>query len=137
VGEPAPELLFYDGDCGLCHRAVRFVAAADRAGRFRFAPLGGETFRALVPDGARASLPDSIVVRRADGALLVRSDAALHVLRRLGGAWPALAAALAFVPRALRDAGYDLVARRRARWFARPADACPIVPAHLRARFAP
>ena len=137
MGEAAPELLFYDGDCGLCHRSVRFVAAADRAGRFRFAPLGGETFRALVPADARAPLPDSIVVRRADGALLARSEATLHVLRRLGGRWRALAAALALVPRGLRDAGYDFVARRRARWFARPADACPIVPPHLRARFAP
>jgi predicted DCC family thiol-disulfide oxidoreductase YuxK len=137
VGEPAAEILFYDGDCGLCHRSVRFVVAADRAGRFRFAPLGGETFRALVPADARGGLPDSIVVRRADGALLARSDAALHVLRRLRGVWPALAAVLALVPRGLRDAGYDFVARRRARWFARPVDACPLVPVELRARFAP
>lgn len=137
VGVPPAELLFYDGGCGLCHRSVRFVAAADRAGYFRFAPLGGETFRALVPADARTSLPDSIVVRRADGALLARSDAALHVLRRLGGAWTAVAAALALVPRGLRDAAYDFVARRRLRWFARPADACPLVPRHLRARFAP
>ena len=41
--------IFYDGDCGLCHRAVRVVLAADPEGRaFRFAPLGGETFRALM-----------------------------------------------------------------------------------------
>ncbi|HZH02738.1 MAG TPA: DCC1-like thiol-disulfide oxidoreductase family protein [Myxococcaceae bacterium] len=35
------DILFYDGGCGLCHRAVRFVLARDPAGRFRFAPLGG------------------------------------------------------------------------------------------------
>jgi predicted DCC family thiol-disulfide oxidoreductase YuxK len=136
-GARDPELLFYDGGCGLCHRSVRFVAAADRAGRFRFAPLGGETFRALVPEERRGALPDSIVVRRADGALLVRSDAALHVLRRLGGGWRAVAALLALVPRGLRDAGYDFVAGRRLRWFARPEVACPLVPPHLRARFVP
>ena len=27
-----PEVLFYDGGCGLCHRAVRTVLASDRAG---------------------------------------------------------------------------------------------------------
>jgi predicted DCC family thiol-disulfide oxidoreductase YuxK len=140
VGEsaPGPELLFYDGACGLCHRSVRFVAAADRSGLFRFAPLAGETFRAAVGPERRAGLPDSIVVRRADdGALLVRSDAVLHVLHRLGGGWRALAALLRLAPRPLRDAAYDFVARRRARWFAPPADACPVVPPHLRARFAP
>jgi predicted DCC family thiol-disulfide oxidoreductase YuxK len=132
-----PELLFYDGGCGLCHRSVRFVVAADPEGRFRFAPLGGETFRGAVLPALREGLPDSIVLRTAEGALLVRSDAALHVLRRLGGRWRLLAALLGLLPRRLRDAGYDFVARRRARWFASPADACPLVPAHLRARFAP
>ena len=39
------DILFYDGSCGLCHRAVRFILAEDRSGTaFRFAPLGGETF---------------------------------------------------------------------------------------------
>jgi len=132
------DLLFYDGGCGLCHRSVRFVAAADRAGAFQFAPLGGETFLARVPPERRADLPDSIVVwRSADGALLLRSDAAVHVLFRIGGAWSVLAALLDAVPRRLRDAGYDFVARRRARWFPRPEDSCPLVPPPLRARFVP
>jgi predicted DCC family thiol-disulfide oxidoreductase YuxK len=116
---------------------VRFVVAADPAGAFRFAPLGGETFLAQVPPDRRGGLPDSIVVRRRDGALLVRSDAALHVLERLGGGWRALGALLRLVPRPLRDAAYDFVAGRRLRWFAPPEDACPIVPPQLRSRFAP
>jgi predicted DCC family thiol-disulfide oxidoreductase YuxK len=132
-----PDLLFYDGGCGLCHRSVRFVVARDPRGRFRFAPLGGKTFRAAVPPALQEGLPDSIVLRTADGSLRVRSDAALHVLRRLGGGWRLLASLLGLLPRRLRDAGYDFVVRRRARWFASPADACPLVPAHLRARFAP
>lgn len=132
-----PDLLFYDGGCGLCHRSVRFVAARDRQGAFHFAPLGGETFLASVPPERRAALPDSIVVRRADGTLLLRSDAALHILFCLGGGWSLLAAVLDAVPRRLRDLGYDFVARRRARWFPRPEDACPLVPPRLRARFVP
>ena len=131
------DLLFYDGGCGLCHRSVRFVAAADREGAFHFAPLGGETFFARVPPERHSALPDSIVVSRADGVLLVRSDAAIHVLFRIGGAWSLLAAVLDAVPRRLRDAGYDFVARRRARWFPRPAVSCPLVPPRLRARFVP
>jgi hypothetical protein len=27
------EMIFYDGHCGLCHRAVRFVLAEDRRSR--------------------------------------------------------------------------------------------------------
>jgi predicted DCC family thiol-disulfide oxidoreductase YuxK len=131
------DLLFYDGGCGLCHRSVRFVAAADREGAFHFAPLGGEAFLAKVPAERRGALPDSIVVWRADGELLLRSDAAIHILFRIGGGWSLLAALLDGVPRRVRDAAYDFVARRRLRWFPRPKDSCPLVPPRLRARFVP
>lgn len=133
-----PEFLFYDGHCGLCHRAVKFVLKHDTTGEaFRFAPLQGATFSAMVPAAERESLPDSIVVRTAAGALLVRSAAFIHILQRLGGGWRVLAAILAVVPRGLRDAAYDFVARVRYRIFGRRDDVCPIVPADLRKRFDP
>jgi len=135
---PATDTIFYDGHCGLCHRWVRFVVAMDRDGRaFRFAPLAGETFQARVPENARAGLPDSVVVQTGEGLLLVRSDAAVYILRRLGGGWRALGAAILLVPQPLRDGFYDWIARMRTRWFARPPEVCPMVPAELRKRFDP
>jgi predicted DCC family thiol-disulfide oxidoreductase YuxK len=132
------EMLFYDGHCGLCHRAVRFVLRHDRSGsRFRFAPLQGATFQSLVPAGAQAGLPDSVVVLTQDGILLVRSNAFLHILRRLGGRWGTLASVLSVVPRPLRDVIYNLVARIRYRVFGTRLDLCPVVPRHVRARFYP
>jgi predicted DCC family thiol-disulfide oxidoreductase YuxK len=132
-----PDHVFYDGDCGFCHGSVRFLAAHDRHGAFRFAPLGGPTFLALVPDSARAGLPDSFVIRTADGRVLVQSDASLHCLRRLGGGFRALAALVSLLPRAWRDAAYAAFARNRQRWFARPDEACPVPSGSLRARFDP
>jgi len=129
--------VFYDGDCGFCHRSVRFLAEHDRAGAFRFAPLGGPTFLGLVPEAQRASLPDTLVIHTADGRVLVQSAAALHCLRRLGGGFRVLARLGALVPRALLDAGYAAFARNRQRWFARPPQACPIPPGSLRARLDP
>jgi predicted DCC family thiol-disulfide oxidoreductase YuxK len=129
--------VFYDGDCGFCHESVRFLAAHDRAGAFRFAPLGGPTFLALVPEAARADLPDSLVVRSAEGRVLVLSEGTLHCLRRLGGGWRGLAALLGLVPRAWRDAAYAAFARNRRRWFGRPREACPVPSGALRARFDP
>jgi len=129
--------VFYDGDCGFCHESVRFLAAHDRTGCFRYAPLGGPTFLALVPASERADLPDSLVVHSADGRVLVMSEAALHCLRRLGGGYRGLAALLGAVPRSLRDAAYAAFARNRRRWFARPSEACPVPSGALRARFDP
>jgi len=130
------DMMFYDGYCGLCHRAVRFVLAEDREGKlFRFAPLQGAAFERLVPAERRESLPDSVVVLTADGRLLVRSEAFLHILRRLGGAWKVVAVVLGVVPRGLRDFVYDFVARVRFHVFGRREDLCPVMPAELRARF--
>ncbi|MEM8737471.1 MAG: DCC1-like thiol-disulfide oxidoreductase family protein [Planctomycetota bacterium] len=134
-----PELVFYDGGCGLCHASVRFVAARDRGGtRFRFAPLGGETFAAKrVGEATHTGGADSVVVRRRDGALLTKSGAAIHILRRLGGVWAGLGWAAAWVPKRVRDGVYDRVAAVRHRVFGRRTEACPGVPAGMRERFLP
>lgn len=131
-------MLFYDGHCGLCHRAVRFVLRHDRSGNaFRFAPLQGPTFQARVSADRRVRLPDSIVVLTKEGSLLARSDAFLHILRRLGAGWRILGGVLAVIPRPLRDAVYDFIARIRYRVFGTREDWCPVVPPDLRARFDP
>ena len=131
-------MLFYDGHCALCHRSVKFVLKHDRSGKlFRFAPLHGPTFDARVPAEKRAGLPDSVVVLTSDGALLVRSNAFLRVLRRLGGGWKIMAAVLGVIPRPLRDAAYDFIARVRYRVFGRREDLCPVIAPELRVRFDP
>ena len=129
------ETVFYDGHCGLCHRAVRFILAEDRATAFRFAPLDSEAFRHNVPEGARHGLPDSLIVLTADGKLLVRATAILHAMARLGGVWRLLAGAASIVPRPVWDRAYDWIARNRHRLFTRPASVCPIIPGYLRGRF--
>jgi predicted DCC family thiol-disulfide oxidoreductase YuxK len=138
AGESNTEMLFYDGYCGLCHRAVKFVLKHDGSGKaFRFAPLQGETFQARVTADERARLPDSIVVLTREGKFLVRSDAFLHILRRLGGGWKVMGGALAVIPRGLRDVVYDFIARVRYRVFGRRDDVCPVAAPELRARFDP
>ncbi len=140
VTEPRPtaEHIFYDGDCGVCHWSVGFVAQRDRTGEaFRFAPLGGEVFSELVAPEAARDLPDSLVVRATGGALLVRSDGMVHILRRLGVFWRILGALLALVPRPIRDWFYDRFAERRHRLAKRPDGTCPMMPPELRQRFDP
>jgi len=136
--EAPPERVYYDGTCGLCHGAVRFLLAEDRGGRaFRFAPLEGDTAAQRFSADERARLPDSLVVERADGALLTRSDAVLHIAGGLGGMWRALAWPVRAIPAPLRNAAYDALARVRRVIAPAPSGACPITPAELRERFDP
>jgi predicted DCC family thiol-disulfide oxidoreductase YuxK len=127
-----PLLLIFDGECGLCQAAVRFVLARDRHARFRFAAAGSAAGHAgLDRLGLAAVAADSMVLVE-HGRALVKSDAALAVARHLAWPWP-LAALLRFVPRRLRDAVYDWVAARRRRWG--DATSCPVPPAEWRERF--
>ena len=128
------EVIFYDGQCGLCHRTVRFALAEGGDDEtLRFAPLQGATFAALGETG----LPDSIVLQTADGRLLLRSAAVLHLAARLGGYWRLLGALARIVPRPLADFAYNRVAAVRHRLFKRPTDACPILSPRLRQRMLP
>jgi predicted DCC family thiol-disulfide oxidoreductase YuxK len=117
------DVLLYDGSCGLCHRSVRMVLAEDASGTaFTFTPLPGS-------DQA------SVIVQTDDGRTLTKSDAVIHILGRLGGLWRVIGSVFGLVPRAVRDVGYDFVARVRYRIFGKTKDACPLLPVDLRARF--
>ena len=138
---PARPVLFFDGHCGLCNTFVDFVLARDRAVRFRFSPLQGETAARLVPDDAVRPVsaddpaPPRSVVLCEEGAVFRRSDAALRALAGLGGAWRAVHL-LRAVPRPLRDAAYGFVARHRYRWFGR-REVCRMPGPGERERFLP
>mgnify|MGYP003547724190 FL=1 len=98
-----------------------------------FAPLQSATGRQVLQHLApKAGSSDTLVYHR-KGVFLVRSTAALHVARDLGGSWP-LAYGLIILPRPLRDALYNLVARKRYRWFGR-RDQCMVPSPALRHRF--
>jgi predicted DCC family thiol-disulfide oxidoreductase YuxK len=130
-----PAIVFYDGACGLCHRAVRFLLAEDRAGVLQLAPLESPVFERLVSVDVRATLPDSLVVRGTDGQLFVRSRCVIEIGAALGGLWRAAAILLMLLPTEFADRAYDFVASVRRRLFAPPDAACPLVPVRLRARF--
>lgn len=131
-------LVFYDGNCGLCHHAVRFALARDAQGSlFRFAPLQGSTLQGSISTEVAERLPDSIVIQTRDGTLLVESEAVLFMLREIGGGWGGFGRVAAVIPRPWRDLVYRAVARTRHLIFRRPADLCPVVPASIRNRFLP
>ncbi|MCZ8512782.1 thiol-disulfide oxidoreductase DCC family protein [Paenibacillus filicis] len=126
-------IVFYDGTCGLCNRVVQFIIPRDPRGRFRFAALQSEIGKKMLRErGMDPEAPDTFVLLEGD-RLYTRSTAGLHVLRRLGGAWP-LTYALILVPRPFRDGMYNLIARSRYRWFGR-SDACMLPDRSVRQRF--
>jgi predicted DCC family thiol-disulfide oxidoreductase YuxK len=126
----ANPVLLYDGVCGLCNRLVQFTLRHDHRDLFRFAALQGPTAsRALERHGASAADLDTFYVvtnfQQPGERLLARSDAAAFVLQALGGRWRAVGAMFRMLPRPLRDAAYNLVARNRYRVFGK-FETCPV-----------
>jgi len=111
--EPATVLI--DGECGLCTRASHFGMRHGRPGALRFLAYQSEEGQGIL---ARHGLLDeaakTMVAVVADRAF-VRSQAVVQVAKRLRWPWRAQAAVW-LVPRPVRDAAYDWVARRRRRW---------------------
>jgi predicted DCC family thiol-disulfide oxidoreductase YuxK len=128
---PDDDVILYDGVCVFCSRWVRFVATRDVDCRFRFtaiqSPYGTRLAQAFGIDPAD---PDTNAVIHGDVAWF-KSDAALTVLGALPG-WEWVRV-LRAVPKPLRDAVYNLVARNRYRIFGKYEER--FVPdAELRAR---
>lgn len=131
-------VLLYDGDCGFCAGSVQFVLghepSAARA-RLAFAPLQGQFGTRLRAQFPELNGVDSVVwYDPALSAVYVRSAAALEATAHLGGLWRVAAALGRLVPRPLRDAVYDLIARRR---FEIAAPACLLPTPEERSRFLP
>lgn len=115
-------LVVFDSDCVFCSRSMRLLVRMDRDAVFRLTsaqgPLGQALYRRLgLPTDAFES---NIVL--ADGRFHLKSDSIVAMAARLRWPWR-IGVALKIVPRRIRDAAYDLVARRRYRIFGR-RDAC-------------
>ena len=110
---PAKPIVLYDGECGLCHRSVKFLIKRDR-GQLLYAPLQGETATALkqrfpeIPETL-----ESVVLVDGDRVHL-RSKAFLYVARYLTRPWR-WAYHLRWLPAFLLDLGYRVIARIRYR----------------------
>jgi predicted DCC family thiol-disulfide oxidoreductase YuxK len=135
-------LVVFDGRCGFCNRWVRWLLRRDRHDRLRFAasnslavaPVLARHADLLEPGG----VPSTVLVFRnpleAGEQVLTRFAATLALLSELPRPWPAVAAALRWIPGFLSDSFYRLVARWRYRIWGR-LENCPIPTAEERARF--
>jgi len=135
VAADVPEdgaIVLFDGVCNFCSWSVRFLHEHDD-GSLRFAPLQSDIGRELL---AAHDLPtdyfDSLVYLQ-DGEAHLKSDGAVRIARHLDRPWRWLRW-FRYVPRPVRDAGYDVLGRVRYRVFGK-REACMVPDADLRGRF--
>lgn len=130
---PGPVVL-YDGECGLCHRSVKFLLARDRQ-ELWYAPLQGETAARL--RAAHPEIPTTLesVVLVDGGRVHLRSKAFLYGARYLTRPWR-WAYHVRWLPALLLDLPYRVIARIRYRVWGR-FDACTMPTTAQRAHLLP
>ena len=126
-------IILFDGVCNFCDDSINFVIKHDKRNYFKFAPLqserGGELLDKYKINRAET---DSVVLVENDRAY-THSTAALRIAKGLGGIW-SLAYIFIVVPKFIRDAAYNVIARNRYKWFGKK-DACMLPTPEIREKF--
>jgi predicted DCC family thiol-disulfide oxidoreductase YuxK len=126
-------LMLFDGLCGLCNSAVRWVTQRDHADLFRFAPLQSELTAVILSrhgiDRETVLKSNTVYLVLYAGTererLLTRSNVTVNMLLLLGGRWRVLGYSLRAVPAVVRNGAYSLFARNRYRLTGR-YEICPL-----------
>lgn len=126
-------VILFDGVCNLCNRVVQFVIKKDKKKQFLFASLQGKAGQEVLK---KYNLPaddlNSFTLLEGDH-IYTRSTAALRVLKKMSGRWRLLYAFI-IVPKFIRNAVYNRIARNRYKWYGKRNE-CMVPTLELKERF--
>ena len=125
-------IVFFDGCCNLCNGSVRFLIRRDRKARISFASLQSEFARTTLTQDNDSAEPTTVVLLL-EGREYYKSEAVVRIAGLLPWPWKVVSYTR-YIPRRIRDAVYDFVARNRTIWFGR-TEACMVPTPDLRSRF--
>ncbi|KIL73288.1 thiol-disulfide oxidoreductase DCC family protein [Bacillus badius] len=125
-------VILFDGECNFCDSSVQFIIKNDPQGLFHFASLQSDTGQELLNKHNVPSDIDSMILIEGD-KVYYKSAAALRICRHLRGAWKLLYTFI-IVPRPIRNAAYDFIAKNRYKWFGKK-ESCMLPSPSVRARF--
>ena len=130
---PKLKIVFFDGNCPMCHSWVKRIISWDKKKIFRFAPLEGETAKEMLTPLLPDYIKEDTIIYFEEGNIFMRSDAAFRIVRALGFPY-SLASLGLLAPKFFRDSVYNRVATRRYQ-FGKRYDSCPLPPVEWRDRF--
>jgi predicted DCC family thiol-disulfide oxidoreductase YuxK len=119
-------VILFDGVCNLCNGFVQFVIKRDQKKVFKFASLQSEFGQKFLAENKLNDAEFKSIILVKGVSYFSQSKAVLNIFRELGGAWKLLYVFIV-VPKVIRDAVYNLVARNRYKWFGKRLNC--IVPA--------
>jgi predicted DCC family thiol-disulfide oxidoreductase YuxK len=116
-------ILFYDGECGVCSRTVRFIFKNERSNDLFFSSLQGNFAIRFLAERGIESVSSNTVYLFENGKLYNKSRAAMKLIPYLKRPFCILKI-LSVFPRFFRDFVYDRIAANRKVFF---KDVCELI----------
>ncbi len=126
-------VIVFDGVCNWCHTWVNVLIDHDPHETFKFGTLQSEQGQQILHALQLSTEDFSTFLLLEQARVYTKSTAALRIVRHLPGFWPLFYLGI-LIPRPVRDALYDYVARHRYRWMGK-TDACRVPSPDQRRRF--
>ena len=108
-------LLLFDGKCVLCNQAILFFLKHEKNKKLHFISIESELGISIKNYFEINTKTDSMILIKNHDAF-IKSCAALRLTKYMKGGWPLLIV-LVIIPPFIRNFFYDLIARRRKKWF--------------------
>ena len=110
-------IVLYDGDCGLCNRAIQILLREDPADQFRFISQQAALGKSILAHiGYNPNTNDSLVVYHPNVAYYTQSQAIFYLCNH-GSYKLKLGLVFQFIPKVILDVVYKWIAKNRYRWF--------------------
>jgi predicted DCC family thiol-disulfide oxidoreductase YuxK len=126
-------IIVFDGVCNWCNAWVNITIDHDPHAKFKFGTLQSEPAQQILRSLHLPTEDFETFLLLEDGHIYTKSTAALRIVKHLSGFWPLFYLGIV-IPRPLRDALYDYIARRRYEWMGK-ADTCRVPTPADRGRF--
>jgi predicted DCC family thiol-disulfide oxidoreductase YuxK len=126
-------VIIFDGYCALCSGWARFVLRHDPHGHYRLLPAQSKLGHALYVHYGLDPEDYETNILIENGLAWFKSEGSIRMAEGLGFPW-SIAAAFRVLPRPVRDALYEFIARNRLKFFGK-RDTCYVAPPDYRDRF--
>lgn len=126
-------IVLVDGVCHFCQGLTKWIIKRDPEGKYHFASLQSDVAKELLAKGNLSTDSMDTFVLIENGKYYTRSTAALRLAKGLKFPYPLLYVFI-IIPKFIRNAAYNWVARNRYRWFGKD-EACMLPTPEIKDRF--
>ena len=126
-------IILFDGVCNFCNRTINTILKHDQDAYFQFAASQSNAAIDIMQAFKIEQIAIASVILIDNEKVFTKTDAVIQIARHLKG-WPRLFRFIKFIPKPIRDFGYDLIAKNRYAIFGE-RETCRIPEESIRHRF--